>query len=118
MSIESPLLDPTALLASCVLPGCSTLVAQAGEACDGCRTAFGEMLVLTDRPAMTAEDIDRRDIEVTQAYLDQQALTKHIARDAEGEVRANQICWLCTERHRCTRVDGRWECAECQGVAA
>ena len=40
---------------------------------------------------------------------------------AVGERRANQQCWLCETRHRCTRVrvgaEFRWECDGCRQVA-
>lgn len=104
----------TALLGMCVLPGCTTLVGQAGEVCDGCRAAFGPMLVETDRPALSEARITERDRAVVAAYVDQQRVRKSASEQTEREVKSNQLCWLCEERRRCTRVAGQWECSSCQ----
>jgi hypothetical protein len=57
------------LLAECVLPGCKTPVVLVGDVCDGCRTAFGDMLVIDpDAPRMTAEEIAERDRGVHNVY--------------------------------------------------
>lgn len=35
----------------------------------------------------------------------------------EAEVRkANQLCWLCEERHTCTRQPNGWECDHCRNI--
>lgn len=61
---EHPVLFP-----ECVLPGCYTLVASTGDACDGCRTDFGDMLVIhPDAPRMTAEEIAERDRGIRDVY--------------------------------------------------
>jgi hypothetical protein len=58
-----------ALLADCVLPGCKTPVALVGDVCQACRTAFGDMLVITpDARRMTAEEIAERDRSVHNIY--------------------------------------------------
>lgn len=56
------------LLPDCVLPGCRQPVAVVGEPCDGCRAAFGGMLQPTDRPPLTAHQIEARDRTVEHAY--------------------------------------------------
>ncbi|SUA47242.1 Uncharacterised protein [Nocardia africana] len=57
------------LFAACVLPGCTTPVALVGDACEGCRTAFGDMLVITPGARrMTAEEIAERDRGVHNVY--------------------------------------------------
>lgn len=53
----------------CVLPGCRTLVAEAGDVCDGCRTACGNML--RHNPGgerMTPDAIAERDHAVWARY--------------------------------------------------
>lgn len=57
------------LLADCVLPGCQTPVAEVGDACQGCRDAFGPMLRMDPgAPRMTAEEIAERDRSVHNVY--------------------------------------------------
>lgn len=59
----------TSLLTECVLPGCKTPVALVGDVCDGCREAFGDMLVAPpDARRMTAEEIAERDRSVHNVY--------------------------------------------------
>lgn len=55
------------LFADCVIPGCIQPVAQAGDTCDTCRTAFGDFLRPTEA-ALTAEEIAERDAVVRRAY--------------------------------------------------
>lgn len=31
--------------------------------------------------------------------------------------KANQRCWMCENRRLCTLIQGRWECADCQGIS-
>lgn len=62
------------LLAECALPGCHTPMATVGHPCDGCRTAFGSMLVYDPNgPGLTAEQIAERDRSVHEAYAWQAA---------------------------------------------
>jgi len=63
----------------CVLPGCTTPVAEWAEPCDGCRTAFGPRLRAATGPAMTEADIDARDSGVRHAYALQRATRKATA---------------------------------------
>ncbi|MBE7192967.1 MAG: hypothetical protein INR66_10845 [Gordonia polyisoprenivorans] len=59
---------------------------------------------------MTAQDQTRRDAATRAAYRAQQ----QIAAEAGDLERANQRCWLCTERRTCRRISGQWECRTCQ----
>jgi len=34
----------------------------------------------------------------------------------EPETRRNQRCWICEERHTCTRTPQGWECPTCQTI--
>lgn len=61
-----------ALFPACVLPGCTTPVVHVGEPCERCQTAFGDLLQPADGPAMTAEQISRRDSATHNAYQVQQ----------------------------------------------
>ncbi|NKS66379.1 hypothetical protein GS461_09835 [Rhodococcus hoagii] len=56
------------LLPDCVLPGCRHPVTEVGQPCGGCLAAFGHMLQPTNRPALTADEIEERDRTVEQAY--------------------------------------------------
>lgn len=38
------------------------------------------------------------------------------AATAEPETRRNQRCWICDERHTCTRTPQGWECPTCQTI--
>lgn len=53
----------------CVLPGCPNPVAEHGDACRHCVTAFGPML--RPGPRLTVEQIADRDAQVRAAYLRQ-----------------------------------------------
>ncbi|ORM18323.1 hypothetical protein [Prescottella equi] len=55
------------LLPDCVLPGCRRLVAEVGQPCDGCRSAFGAMLQPAGQP-LTSDQIEARDRTVGAAY--------------------------------------------------
>ena len=51
----------------CVIPGCAVRVAESGDTCAGCVTAFGQML----RPSevrLTDDEIRERDAYVARAY--------------------------------------------------
>ncbi|MFD4294168.1 hypothetical protein ACFWQG_13205 [Rhodococcus sp. NPDC058532] len=56
------------LFVDCVLPGCASPVASVGEVCGGCRTAFGDQLRATGRPALTADEVAERDRSTRLAY--------------------------------------------------
>ena len=61
------------LFAICVLPGCTTPVAEPGDTCPACVTAFGSML----RPSgtrLTADEINERDAYVARAYYAQRSI--------------------------------------------
>lgn len=53
----------------CVLPGCRNPVAEPGDACRSCVTAFGTML--RPGPRLSVEQIVERDVQVRAAYLRQ-----------------------------------------------
>ena len=55
-------------LPTCVLPGCPNPVGTAGETCGECARSFSGYLRPTDRPLMTAEQIEERDSVVRAAY--------------------------------------------------
>ena len=66
---------------------------------------------------LTAQDQAARDAETLAAYSGHAAIAAAAAEEAgDGETRSNQRCWLCDQRRRCTRVDGRWECRDCATV--
>lgn len=126
--------DTLTLLTTCVLPGCPYPVALAGDVCEECLAVFGPMLQETDRPPLTAEQIEARD----RGTADMYRLMAHVAAKMEAEAEAaaaagvlaledlpepepvdtrerkrNQTCWLCEERRTCTRTDSGWECDTC-----
>ncbi len=68
-------MKPPSLFPDCVLPGCRAPVEHSGDACPGCCTAFGEYLqAATDRPALTAGQIEERDAHVRATYTARHAL--------------------------------------------
>ncbi|MDS1116365.1 hypothetical protein RD149_21715 [Gordonia westfalica] len=78
-----------------------------------------------DGDPLTAEQQQARDTETRAAYnarllADPDPLRRRAARDLaaeQGEIsKQNQLCWLCEERRRCTRINGRWECSTCQQI--
>jgi hypothetical protein len=106
-------------LPSCALPGCRVVVAEPGDVCPGCRAAFGDYLAPVERdPEVTAEEVaarySARDDVVRAVYAARQALTN--APVAGPETRRNQRCWICEERHTCTRTPQGWECPTCQTI--
>lgn len=113
---------------SCVLPGCSTPVADPTQPCDECLTACGPWLRPTTDKTLTAEIVADRDRGVHVAYAEQlrtqmaskaqrAADTAVAIASGEPERKPMQRCWLCEERRTCTRIDGRWECATCQSIS-
>lgn len=89
------------LTADCVLPGCRQPVATAGDACDGCQNAFGDMLQPTGH-RLTPEAILERDQATTAAYTD----------------RARNTCWICEQPRTCTWEGIGWECTTCRNQEA
>lgn len=93
----------TLLFPTCLLPGCENTVEQAGHPCPTCLEELGPFLARTEGPGMTAEEIAERD-----------ALMVTVQRQLNGrERKANRLCWICDERHTCTRQPAGWECDEC-----
>lgn len=106
-------------LPTCALPGCRALVAAAGDVCVGCRATFGDYLAPVERdPEVTAEEVAARyaarDDAVRAAYAARRT-TAPVPVD-EPETRRNQRCWICEERHTCTRTPQGWECPTCQTI--
>jgi hypothetical protein len=144
--MSQPEHDPTtavlvdvALFATCSLPGCDTLVTDPTQPCQGCQAAFGDLLrrVESDQTSeqITAE-LAARDAAVAHMYRRRRELlaaahtgdpdaarlarmqTRLIAQipAAGGDRKPNQTCWLCEERHTCTKTDQGWECDTCRDV--
>ena len=98
----------------CVLPACHGIADRIGAPCADCVKAFGPMLIRNpDAEPLTAAAIVERDASVRDAIRHQRA-----ARPApvELERKSMQVCWLCEERHTCTRTADGWECDTCREV--
>lgn len=103
-----------ALFPECTLPGCKNLVDEIGHPCADCLAAFGGDSLIQIRPGapLTEDQIAERDAYVRDAYAAQREL-----RIAQGlEAKRNQLCWLCQERHACTRQERGWECDACRRI--
>lgn len=61
-------MTPHGLFPDCVLPGCRNPVEYIGEACGPCQYAFDDLLRPSDKPALTASEVDDRDRAVRIAY--------------------------------------------------
>ena len=128
-----------ALFATCPLPGCDHLVADATQPCDGCLAAFGNQLRRVQTEQTTEEiaaELATRDQAVHEMHRRRRELVAaaeagdpDAARQARIETRAianlpvidgdrkpSQTCWLCEERHTCTKTPQGWECDTCQEV--
>lgn len=109
-------------LPTCALPGCRALVPEPGDVCARCRAAFGDYLAPVERaPEVTSEDVAARYATrddavraVRAAYAARSALAP--VPSAEPKTRHNQRCWICEERHTCTRTPQGWECPTCQAI--
>lgn len=113
---------------TCVLPGCSNPVEEQGRPCQECVTEFGDYLRVGKGPGLTAEQQAARDSETMRAYARQHesATAKPppaaacqppaLRETEEPERKPNQQCWMCEERHTCTKVEGKWECDTCVSI--
>lgn len=107
------------LFARCVLPGCANPVADQGHPCPDCeRACAGFLRTSTDRAPLSAEQQTARDEQVRAAQRANADFTRAIAAaDPSAQItRANQRCWMCEQRRRCTRISGQWECRDCQTI--
>lgn len=102
------------VMPTCVLPGCTTPVADPTRPCEDCLTGFGDWLRESpDAVPLTPELISARDREVVAAYAAQTGVQV----STEPQRRRNQTCWLCEERRTCTHTSQGWECDTCREVS-
>lgn len=118
---------------TCVLPGCTNTVAEQGRPCQDCVAAFGDYLRIGEGPGLTAQQQAARDSETMHMYAlqlkhdHQQIGAKTALPDVdevppappskeEPERKANQRCWMCEERHTCTKEPHGWECDNCRSI--
>lgn len=113
----------TGLFPDCAVPGCVNPTDTQGHPCPSCRTAFGDYLTHHKRGVpMTAEQQTARDTEVRAAYSAHRAIeaeadtARDLAIEAGTQAKPGQTCWICEQRRSCHRIDGRWECRDCQQV--
>ena len=106
------------LFATCALPGCHSPVVEWGEVCADCLAACGTYLrpARSNQPPLTEQVLAERDAAVAQAMRAQQAVAAEDATTEDPERRRNQRCWLCEERHTCTKTAQGWECDNCRAV--
>lgn len=119
----------TAKRPRCILPGCTNPSSEQGLPCDECLATCSDFLRMGAGPAMTAEQQAARDDAIRHRYmLQRECAARSIApedmsrpiaapRPAEPERKRNQRCWLCEERHTCTKCERGWECDNCRAVA-
>lgn len=117
---------------TCVLPGCTNTVAEQGRPCQDCVAAFGDYLRMGEGPGLTAQQQAARDSQTMHMYALQHE-HEHIGdesrppdvderppaaarRKEEPERKANQRCWMCEERHTCTKAQHGWECDNCRSI--
>ncbi len=113
---------------TCILPGCANPTSEQGRPCDDCLADCAEFLQMGDGPAMTAEQQATRDDEIRRRYaLQQECAAREVApadlrrpsaaaTPAEPQRKANQRCWMCEERHTCTKQEHGWECDTCRSI--
>lgn len=114
------------LFAECVFPGCTNPADAHGHPCPTCLRECGDYLVRRpDGTPMTADQQPERDNRARDADADQwailsPALTARADRalniEAGHQVKPGQTCWICEERRSCHRINGRWECRQCQQI--
>lgn len=78
-------------VATCVLPGCTTVVADPTQPCDGCLAIFGTYLRESGEHTLTAEAVEERDQGVRDAYSMQAAT---VAADSEPGGAETAARWL------------------------
>lgn len=106
----------------CIVQGCKNPTDGEGQVCGDCQEAFaGYMVHNPGGQVSTAEEIAAGDAALQNAYMQQTVMEMAAAQHNTGnsgapERRRNQICWLCTERHTCTKEDMGWECEKCREV--
>jgi len=113
---------------TCILPGCNNPTDEQGRPCDECLADCGDFLQMSDGPAMTAEQQAARDDGIRRRYTLQREcearavapadLSRPIAGigSTEPERKRNQRCWMCEERHTCTKGEHGWECDTCREI--
>lgn len=90
-------MSAASLFPVCPLPGCANLTTHPATPCAACQEAFGPML----QPAGQAAPAEEVRAELEQRDRDVAAI---LAARAPDRYKANQLCWVCQERHPC-RVD-------------
>jgi len=132
------------LFHKCPLAGCANLVDRPARPCEACMALFDgpDGFRLVPAPADRARsdeeiaaDIAAGDARVREVLAERRlalagehgsdaaAREKRIERKIaaktpalDGDEKSMQQCWMCEERRTCTRIDGLWECRDCQGV--
>ncbi|WP_209447592.1 hypothetical protein [Rhodococcus qingshengii] len=113
------------LMPDCVLPGCRQPVTRIGDACNGCREVFGDMLQHNpEGTPLTAEEIQKRDHDTVRAMVLMRSITgggciRHDDDDEEPEVgepgeTKEAECWSCETILNCTWGSIGWECSDCE----
>lgn len=112
----------------CILPGCTNPSSEQGRPCEECLASCGDYLQMGDGPAMTAEQQAARDDAIRHRYmLQRECASRAIAPEdmsrpiagittAEPERKRNQRCWMCGDRHTCTKCEHGWECDTCRQI--
>ncbi|MDF3284994.1 hypothetical protein [Gordonia sp. N1V] len=77
---------------------------------------------------LSAETQAQRDNDIRAAHTAQRTLATDpkaraistaahdLAIAAGDRTTRGQLCWLCEQRRACTRIAGRWECADCRHI--
>ncbi|WP_071288714.1 hypothetical protein [Mycolicibacterium llatzerense] len=105
----------------CAVHACRTPVDSWGEVCSDCEAIFGPYLSRSERsagntPEQIAAALAERDRETVRAYTELAAIELAEPQGDRKERRRNQTCWICEERHTCTREERGWECSRCVEV--
>ena len=126
--------EPLELWPRCALPGCPNPTTAQGHPCPDCQQHMGGYL--RHHPGgtpLTADTQAQRDNDIRAAYTAQRTLAtdpeatepkaraitaaeRHLAITAGDRTKPGQLCWLCEQRRACTRIAGRWECADCRHI--
>lgn len=113
---------------ACVLPACGNTAPAQDQPCSECAAAWGPFLRprLSERSPADAQPILCHITDRSAAAGDLNATSIAVARAASAgnhpamtakppnERKRNQRCWLCEEKHTCTKEPNGWECDHCR----
>jgi hypothetical protein len=106
------------LFAPCPVAGCAGITETEGQPCTACQELFGDYLT-RDRSggrSMTSQQVSEHKAATLETHRRMHTAPAPAQAPSGPERKQNQVCWICEERHTCTRMSAGWECDTCAQV--